>query len=296
VTPLDSALALTRGSPLGPIAFLSQLNPRNGIYTAIGYSSEENKRVIGQVKCVQGRRSAQLTYITPHSASNSSILPVLFEGLAYQAGQWGACSLLAEVDERDPLFEDLRRAGFVVYGWQKIFALPFRGGIDYHQPGLWHFAPPEADHSIRHLYQTLVPPLMQAADPLPKGRLYGLIHHDNKELMAYVESIYGPEGIYLLPLIHPDVENVKLLLANLEGYLSPLLGRKVYLAVRSHQAWLEIALDDVVELKSSRQALMVKHLASFQRVAIANAHLAMIEETHAKASTPILKNYTNWMK
>ena len=38
-------------------------------------------------------------------------------------------------------------------------------------------------------------------------------------------------------------------------------GRKVYLCVRSYQAWLEPVLADLGALATERQAVMVKHLA-----------------------------------
>jgi hypothetical protein len=286
----DSALTLTRGNPVGFFAFLANFNPKNDIFTGVARKAKNEPPIIGQMRCNQGRRVANLTFLVPNDVQDSLALLSLLDGLVVQAGERGAYCVLAEVDEGDPLFESLRKAGFAVYGWQRIYNMPFKGRVNYDLPSLWELVTPVAEPGIRHLYQSLVPPLMQVANPLPEDRLFGLYHQQDGEMLAYVESIYGPEGIYLRPLIHPDLGNVPQLLENLEEHLSPLLGRKVYLAVRSHQAWLENALGDVEVLSATRQALMVKHLALTQRVPLANSRLAMFEETGAEPTTSIIKN------
>ncbi|MCJ7626428.1 MAG: hypothetical protein MUO76_23295 [Anaerolineaceae bacterium] len=258
--------------------------------TRVAHKGKNELPVIGQVKCVQGKRVAHLTFLAPSDIQDSLELLSLLDGLIVQAGERGAYCVLAEVDEGDPIFESMRKVGFAVCGWQRIYKMPFKGRFDHAQDSLWEFATPVVEAGIRLLYQSLVPPLMQAANPLPADRLFGLYHQQNGETLAYVESIYGPEGIYLRPLIHPDLGNVPQLLANLEEHLSPLLGRQVYLAVRSHQAWLENALGDADVLSSTRQALMVKHLALTQRVTLTNPRRAMFEETGAEPTVSIIKN------
>jgi hypothetical protein len=87
-------------------------------------------------------------------------------------------------------------------------------------------------------------------------------------VLAFVEGIYGPRGIYLLPLFHPTVENVDMLISDLLLHLSPLMGRPVYLAVRSYQSWIENALESLQTQAGERQALLVKHLAHTARVCV----------------------------
>ncbi len=277
---------MTRGSPIGLSALLSYLNPRNGIFTGIASASRNETPVIGQVKCVEGRRSARLRFILPDDAAQASALPLLLDNLAVKSGEWGAMGLLAEVEEKSAFFESLRRVGYAVYGWQRIYQVPFTGAYHAEQANLWRFATPVDEIPIRQLFQSLVPPLAQAADPLPAGRLFGLVHRDKGQLLAYVESSYGPDGIFLRPLIHPEISHVSALISGMEGYLLPLLGRKVYLAVRSHQAWLENPITPITQLSSDRQALMVKYLSSTQRVLLNNKHRSVIEETGAEPSAP----------
>jgi hypothetical protein len=120
---------------------------------------------------------------------------------------------------------------------------------------------------VRLLYQNLVPPLVQSAEPLPNRRLRGLAYRQNGEIMAYVEGIYGQHGLFLHPLVHPDLTEYSELVRSLMQSL-PRLGRPVYLAVRSYQSWLENGLADLSPhaQASPRQALLVKHLAKLQRV------------------------------
>lgn len=275
---------------MGFFAFMAYFTPKNGVFTGVARVAKNEPPIISQIKCIQGKRVANLTFLVPGDVQDSLALLSLLDGLTVQAGVRGAYCILAEVDEGDPVFESLRKAGFVVYGWQRIYKMPFKGRVDYDLPSLWEFVTPVAEAGIRHLYQSLVPPLMQAANPLPEDRLFGLYHQQEGETLAYVESIYGPEGIYLRPLIHPDLGNVPQLLENLEEHLSPLLGRQVYLTVHSHQAWLENVLGDADVLSSTRQALMVKHLTLTRRVALANSRLAMFEETGAEPTASIIKN------
>lgn len=280
----DSSLILTRGNPLGFPAFLSHLNPRNGIITGVVYPSGDEDPVVGQVKCVEGRRNARLTFLLPSDVHQSPALPVLLDGLAQHAGHWGAFGLLAEVDEMAAVFENLRRAGYSVFGWQRIYQIPAMGKSNFEQDAYWRFAEQGDEFSIRQLYQSLVPPLVQAADPLPSGRLYGLIHQSQGQILAYIESVYGPDGIYLRPLIHPDVKDIHSLLNSLEEHLTPLLGRKVYLAVRSYQSWLESPLAAMEADSTARQALMVKYLAATQRMSLANVHRAVIDDVGTEPS------------
>ncbi len=269
-------MLLTRGNPAGISAGLAGLHPARGTYTGVAFSERDGSTLLGQVTYELGTRSARLSYVAPASQSGSFALVSLLEGLAYQAGEWGAFHLLGEVDELSPAFESMRRAGFSVYAWQRIWELPFENGANGKGHSPWQAVDAECEHSVRSLFQMVVPPLVQSAEPLPNRRLRGLIYRKNADILAYVEGAFGPRGIYLYPLIHPDLEDVAGLLRTLPQALAPLLGRPVYLAVRSYQAWMEAALGDLDTHCAPRQALMVKHLTLGQRVPL-NAHLVQIE-------------------
>lgn len=291
-------MMLTRGSPLGLTTLLSHLNLQNGVITAAAGSTAARLKsgadklsvtpsaVMGQIRCAEGRRNARLAFLYPDDAHASPAVTLLLDGLAQHAGLAGSYGLLAEVDELSPIFETLRRAGYAVYGWQRIYKLELNAGSPPKDEPEWCFATPEDEIPIRQLAQSLVPPLVQAAEPLPPGRLYGLVYREHGQMLAYVENDYGPDGIYLKPLIHPNVQNAPALLRALEHHLLPLMGRRVYMTVRSHQAWLENPLIDLKAQPADRQALMVKHLATMQRKPVFSVARSVMDESGITTTPP----------
>lgn len=249
---------------MGAWAVLDNLRLEFGSYTHILHQGGSNPDLIGQMHHAAGERSSRLTFITPEIGLTSPGLSALLESLAWTAGERGACSLLAEVEETNPAFETLRRAGFSVYGWQRVWKIKEQPGTN-HIPSVWVNATDLDSLPIRALYQALVPPLVQGAEPLADRGLTGMIYEQTGELLAYVEPTYGPRGIYLTPLIHPAVEDVLRLVRSLLNGISFHLGRPVYLSIRSYQAWLENALSELDAEAGERQALMVKHLVVQQR-------------------------------
>jgi hypothetical protein len=298
---MDSALLLTRGNPAGLTANLGRLQPARGFYTGVTTGSKNAPPLIGQVIYRLGNRSARLSFIAPGSICDSPELPGLLEGLAWQAGDWGAFHVLGELEEVCPAFESMRKAGFSVYAWQRVWQIPTAQSNGHARPDsrrkagtdgaatIWQPVREEDEWSVRNLFQNLVPPLAQSAEPLTVRRQRGLIYRQDGEIMAYVEGIFGPHGIYLYPLIHPDIEDVGSLLKSLLPALSPLLGRPVYMAVRSYQAWMETTLTELGARSTPRQALMVKHMALAQRVPL-NARLVQIEGRQIEPAKTVAQN------
>ena len=107
-----------------------------------------------------------------------------------------------------------------------------------------------------------------------------------------MEGFYGPQGIYLQPIIHPGVENISQVLANLLSHQRNPLGRPIYMAIRSYQAWLETVVRDLECQVGPRQALMVKHLVVQQRVAVQAARHSVLEKYTAEPSVPMVHNST----
>ncbi|HVP21478.1 MAG TPA: hypothetical protein VMS73_06415 [Anaerolineaceae bacterium] len=305
---MDSALLLTRGNPAGFTANLGRLHPARGFYTGVTTGSKDNPPLIGQVIYRLGNRSARLSFIAPNAICDSPDLPGLLEGLAWHAGEWGAFHVLGELEEICPAFDSMRRAGFSVYAWQRVWQLPFqaassktngqprlpapyRPGSDGGSPheAVWQPVREEDDWAVRNLFQNLVPPLAQSAEPLSVRRQRGLIYRQGSEIMAYVEGVFGPRGIYLYPLIHPDIEDVGSLISALPPSLAPLLGRPVYMAVRSYQAWMETTLTELGARSTPRQALMVKHMTQAQRVPL-SARLVQIEGRQIEPAKTVAQN------
>src|SRR6266496_6573006 len=116
---LDTARTLTRGNPLGAVGLFAYVNPVRHIYSAIANGEEES--VLGGIIHSRNEMFAKLLYIAPSSQLDHPDLPELIESLSAQAGKWGAFHVLAEVDETSHAFVALRRAGFSVYAWQRMW-------------------------------------------------------------------------------------------------------------------------------------------------------------------------------
>jgi hypothetical protein len=258
VLPLDSARLLTRGNPLGAAALLAYLNPRRYLYTAV--SSGDGLSVMGQVAQGENEPFARLTFLAPHELLGAAEIPLL-EHLARHAGGWGAPHLLAEVDEQSKAFKSLRQAGFAMYAWQRIWKL---GVPAAPTAGEWYEASGRDLVAVQGLYSQIVPALLQPIESLPR-QLSGMTCQTNGELQAYVGLTFGPVGIWIQPLIHPDAESVPERIAALLGALPDRSERPVYICVRSYQAWLEGVLEDLGAQAGPRQAVMVKRLMKMQK-------------------------------
>ncbi len=253
---------MTRGNPAGPLSIFNHLNPAQGIYTGI---TVNHTALIGQTLYAPGGRSARLSFLTPEDSLDQPDLSSLLEGLAAQSGEWGALHLLAEVSEMSSALELLRRNAFTIYGRQSIWRFTeARADTPAQGSRIWIPASPAAEINARCLFQQLVPPLVQAAEPFTDG-IQRLIHRQDNELMAYVEICSGKQGVFVMPVFHPDVHNAQLLLQALLQQLPPSRPRPLYFCVRSYQGGLDASLTEMGGERMSQQALMVKHLAALQR-------------------------------
>jgi hypothetical protein len=253
--PLDSARLLTRGAPLSATALLSYLNPRRNLYTAL--ASENGDSLMGQVILSDGESSARLTFLAPAGKINGLALSLL-DHLAVQAGDWGALHILAEVDEEAPAFQSLRRAGFAMYAWQRIWKLPeFAVPL---QANPWREAR-EADWlAVQSLHAQIVPALLQPVDYLPR-QAAGLVCPAEGGLQACAMFRLGPQGVWLQPLVPPDSACFQAQVSGLVQAVNGSNKRPVYVCVRSYQAWLESSLKDMGAQAGPRQAVMVRRLA-----------------------------------
>jgi hypothetical protein len=285
---LDSEVALTRGNPVSLAALLGQLHPGFGSFTGMIDATDEDPALFGQVIFSLGEHSARISFLCPEKNTCTMSLGLLLDGLIRKAGEWGAFNLVAEVEELNPLFEKLRRQSFSVYAWQRIWQM-FPGTAPATGGGAWKPASAADEINMRSLFQILVPPLVQSAEPWPARRPRALVYRVKDELLAYVDARFGPDGIFLQPLFHPDVQNLAELLAELVNAVSPLMGRPVYLCVRSYQAWLETALDQMNTRAAPRRALLVKRLALAQRAAVPS-RLAVLEKRQAEPTAPLVQN------
>jgi len=251
---LDTARTLTRGNPLGAARWLAYMNPARHVYSAI--ANGESETVLGGIIHSRDETFAKLLYLAPASQLNHPNLPALIENLSAQAGGWGAFHVLAEVDETSDAFIPLRKAGFSVYAWQRIWEISdtteSSSSFEWSRVRSIHLP------AVQSLFHQIVPPLLHPIEPQPKTPI-GWISNDGAK--CYVSVTHGVYGIVLTPLIHPEAKDVNAKLAALISNLPDRRDRPVYVCVRSYQAWLEPVLADLGAKAAARQAVMVKHLA-----------------------------------
>jgi len=290
VISLHKAAYLIHGNPIGIAGVLARLNPSETIYTAVMEHPENGRKYFCQVIHPPSSRSARFSYLAPDLIQNAEDYLPLIDFLCFQAGEMGALNVIAEIEEAHPLFETLRRAGFCVFSWEAIWRLPDErsaGGSS----AQW-CAPAAADlNSVRNLYQTLVPPLVQNAEPFVNGNTPRLLFKQKDDTLAYVESISGSAGTYLVPLIHPSVEDIGPLLSGLIPHFKEN-GKQLYVQVRSYQAWLSETLTELKAQPSPRFALMVKHLTVGQRNNLKPVQITRPDQRQADPAAPMLNNCT----
>lgn len=285
VVSLDSALALTHGNPLGPAGILGQLHPSRGSFTGV-VENPEGPKLIGQFSINQGESFARMAFFLPESACETNGFLFLLQGMASMAGEWGAHNLVAEVTESCSMYEQFRHCGFSVYGWQHVWKAPAGSRQENGKPG-WH-QPASSDYlTVKNLYQYLLPPIVHSAEPFPAGMPGGRVIRDQGEIVGWASVKSGLHGVFVVPLLHPEVKNAPQVLACLESQLHHETRLPVYFGVRSYQAWLEPALESMDWKVLPRQALMVKRLAIIQKVAVTALH-AVRNEQRAEPTTPIL--------
>ncbi|HEY5728573.1 MAG TPA: hypothetical protein VIS72_00885 [Anaerolineales bacterium] len=250
---LDTARALTRGNPLGAIGLLSYVNPAWHIYSAI--ANGEKDSILGGITHVPDETFANLYYLAPSSQLDHPYLPDLIENLSEHAGTWGAFHVLAEVDETNNAFVSLRKAGFSVYAWQRMWDVS--GIVEAGSGSDWERVGSVDLPLVQNLYHQIVPPLLHPIESLPKSPL-GWMSNDGA--LCYAGVAHGMYGIVLTPFIHPDATDVSEKLSALISNLPDRRNRPMYICVRSYQAWLEPVLEDLGAKAAERQAVMVKHL------------------------------------
>jgi hypothetical protein len=251
---LDSTRALTRGHPLSAAGLLAYVNPVRNMYSAV--ANGEDDTLLGGVIHTRGETFAKLLYVAPASRLDHKALPELLEHLVGQVGEWGAFHVIAEIDETSDAFPALRQTGFSVYAWQRMWDV---SGLNNSNTAKgWTRARSINRIALQNLYHHIVPQLMHPVEPLSKSAR-GLIC--DGDVKCYVSLASGARGIVLTPLIHPEATDVEAKLTSLLNCIPERRGRPVYLCVRSYQAWLEPALEDLGAQSAPRQAVMVKHLA-----------------------------------
>lgn len=232
--------------------------------------------------------SAYLSYLLMTEESDPGGMVPLLEGLIEQAGQWGAKQVVADLDIDSQWFPCFRRAGFSVLAKQKVFKCDTPPGNGISLSGGWRRWNCDDISAMRSLYYTLVPPLIQPIEPMTRREMLGLVYYDGSgTLQAYADLVYGPVGVWVWPLIHPQMkESFSDLMAQMLLDLPAHNSKPVYVAARSYQPWVEHALEKLSSEPGPEQALMVRYLALRQRVK-AEFSFAQLENGKAEPTVPL---------
>lgn len=286
---LNKRSLLTHGSPLGINALALHLDPSSESYTAVLEGQSSEMASYGQVRHQGENRSAHLSFVASELREAGRDILLLLEELNCRAGEMGVFNVLAEIEESSPLFESLRTCGFAVYGWEVAWKLPGSLSASDAQAKKWRIAGSADDAQIRALYQALVPPVVQAAESWSGEDVRRLVYQEENEILAYVESSSGPQGLYLRPVVHPSEMNAQDLITGLGSQFKDL-GQPVYLQVRSYQAWLLDALERIGGEEALRFSLLVKHLTVKQRNGVIVTNGKRVENRQAEPTAPLVNH------
>lgn len=315
---LDSQLAYTRGSQALGHALLELFNPNTATTTLVLRPDRGGQaEAVGQFMHRNGRPHARLAFVGPTEAMEGESGLALLEALARSAGERGAHNLIAEVDEQNPTFETLRRAGFAIYARQRIWHL---GGasVGETQPGevavgqdrsrsvegpltesddgrMWRHESGEHSFATQSLYANLVPAMVQQVEPPPFQNGRNLVYWHGGELLGYLDIERGSLGTWVQAYFHPAAERLdQLLFGFIHQSVSPIRW-PLYFCVRSYQSWMGGPLDRLGFAPCSDQAVMVKRLAARVRRVVTEP-LTVLEGTYPETSAPFvpaLENSTN---
>ena len=118
---LHSELGLTEDARGQNSALLSSIVFPRGLHTLL--ARVDDKNVVGQFRHRQSEANAHIVYLAPtlEESDEDTIWLHMLDAMAEQAGNYGAQTLVGEVELSHRLFETMRRAGYAVYSRQVIW-------------------------------------------------------------------------------------------------------------------------------------------------------------------------------
>jgi hypothetical protein len=265
---LDGGYTLTRGGNLlGTAALLEQIGPDSQTTLAVQIEPYTKKKILGQMYVDPRTHTAKMNFLAPQDLSGTLAMKELIEGLCKDAGERGAVCVRAGIEVGNEIYGAFKEQKFRLYDRLRIWYLPPQNAAQETRTNHWSVVHDTDFIGIRHLYAALVPPLVQAAQPLMENAMPDLVYWQDNEIMGSVESMTGPGGIFLCPLLHPAIqENAGPVLYQALHHYLPLMGRPVFVAVPSYQGWLESVLYKLQAEVVSLRSLMVRYLAQPLRV------------------------------
>ncbi|MEN6435211.1 MAG: hypothetical protein ABFD14_02485 [Anaerolineaceae bacterium] len=279
-------MVLTHGKPLSPSGVLVQLHPNRGSFTGV-VDNDDGPDLIGQISYNQGDRFARLSFFLPEDTLETRAFPIFLQGISALACEWGAFCLLGEAPETGLLFERLRQNGFSTYGYQTVWKAVKPSSEEPLAQSSWQSSGSGDFLTVKNLYQSLIPPLVQSIEPFPDHIPSGKVLRIKGEAVAWASINTGLEGVYVIPLLHPEVQDVQNELKILAMQIQRETRLPVYFAIRSYQTWLEPALESLDWKALPRQALMAERLAVVQKVPVSAAR-TVINDQWIEPTTPMV--------
>ena len=249
---------------------------------------ESGKRLISQIRFQIGAQSAQLGFLILNEDVNEGAITALLEEMIKTAGIWGALNVTCELESEALFYEAFRHADFIVWAKQKLWRfkrVPREYKVEKFQWRVWNS---DDARDMRGLYNAVIPKLLHNLEPLSRRAMLGMVYYNAEGvLQAYADMVYGPRGIWILPIIHPTTaDNSEVLLGLLSGL--PFPGKRpIYVCARSYQPWLEGVLGQMDAEVSPEQLLMVKHLVITQKVSY-KLEVHSLESGHADTGLPVI--------
>ena len=287
----DSVLELTHGNPFGSSAMLGLLRMDYSSYRGIALPGKGLAPFIGQINFNPGDQNTRLRFLAPASNLTDRSILALLDHLSWESGERGAFRLLAEIEENQPVFEMLRLSGFSVFARQQIWR------FNNHHPNgdkdqLWRSFQPIDQQNLNNLYHAVVPPLVQGAEAIDKRRIQGYVHYIDGDLLGFVDVTTGPRGIFLNPIIHPDIREPEQLLSDLLKRFNSSNARPLYLAIRDYQSWLNSAAENLGGTPGDKKIMLVRHLIKQQRVGVPVTLRKVLKARGTEPTSPIMHNST----
>jgi hypothetical protein len=243
-------------SALSAGALLSPLSSISGVQTSVLQKGNEDA-LFGQAIHRRGAPLAQLTYLAPfeRAASNDSL--ALLEQLISWVSTRGAHSIIAVLEESSAIFEAMRQAGFNQYTHQHIWRITHDQGVKISGK---HWRPAEASDllAIKLLCASVIPGIIQQAEPTPEDRHSGMLHYENGDLRAYIDVRRGTQGIWIQPFVHSEAQSFNHSFQEIVQKLNPSPRRPLYVCIRAYQEQIESQLKEMGAEKGPRLAVMVK--------------------------------------
>lgn len=239
----------------------SHFDPGQSILTRF-FEGADSTEMVCQLRISAQDRIAYISFISGKDHYEGPDLAFLMNDLGHCTQDLGAMHMVAEIEHKHPLLEDLKSLGFVVSAWQDIWKLNQQATNPEILERVAEWCPlPEVDWwQAKQLLQSIIPPISQITD-LPQRHLTRFwVCHNEENIIAVADVRYGPQGIWIQPTFTPEVTHVPDLICNLSKSLPARLTRPIFLSVRSYQSWLFRSIEMMNVEYIGHQAILVKHL------------------------------------